>query len=141
MAIHESMTRQLIKDRRLRRYIWCVTKYESDTIKVVSTVFPILYLLGPFLVSLTTTDILLFIIIRQKLTAHRDSERKTFVAVLREQIVNYKHLIISPVMLLLLAYHDCSFHSEPFALTSYGATTCFLPDTSFLQNATKGKFL
>jgi hypothetical protein len=103
MIIHEPMTRQLIEDPRLGQYTWCVTKFNSTTIKTVATIFSIFHLLGPFLINLIATGALIFIISRQRFTVRKDTTRKAFLVVLHEQIAHYKQLIISPVVLLLLA--------------------------------------
>lgn len=104
MAIHEPMTRNLIKDPRLGQYTWCVTKFNSPTMKRVAIFFSIFHLLGPFLINLAATGILVFIISRQKFTVRKGAVQKTFIVVLREQIAYYKHLIISPVVLLILTF-------------------------------------
>jgi hypothetical protein len=101
MAIHEPMTRHLIEDPRLGRYTWCVTKFNSAKMRIFATGVSIFHLLGPFLLNLVSTTILIFTISRQKLTVRKGVIRETFVVVLREQIAKYKHLFISPVLLLL----------------------------------------
>ena len=102
MAVHEPITRSLIEDPRLSHYTWCVTKYNSTMIKTIATIFSIIHLVSPFFINLVSTVFLIFIVSRQRTTPSKNKTQKAFTVVLREQISLYKHLIISPIVLLIL---------------------------------------
>ena len=100
--IHVSFTRELIDDPRLGRFTWCVSKSSSKELQTFVSILSVGQLLGPFIINLLSTGFLLRTIARQKLTVHTNKIKKSFVASLREQAIHYKHLIISPLLLLVL---------------------------------------
>jgi hypothetical protein len=103
VTVHETMTRQLVEDPRLGRYTWCIAKYNSVQWQTLASTLSIVHLLGPFLINFFSTGILIVFITRQKLTVRKDKTCQSFTTVLRKQIAFYKHLIISPTVLLILA--------------------------------------
>ncbi len=103
MTVHESINRQLIEDPRLGRYTWCVAKFNSAPWRILGSTLSFVHLLGPFLINFLSTGILIVIITRQKLTVQKDKNRQSFSTALRKQAAYYKHLIISPTVLLILA--------------------------------------
>jgi hypothetical protein len=64
-----------------------------------ASIFSIIHLVGPFLINLISTGLLIVYITAQKLTLHKDD---SFMVVLHQQIAHYKHLIISPTVLVIL---------------------------------------
>jgi hypothetical protein len=103
LTVHEPLSRQLIEDPRLGRYTWCIAQFKSVHWRTLASVLSIIHLLGPFLVNLFSTGILIVAISRQKINVQKNKNPQTFTVVLHQQIARYKHLIISPVVLLILA--------------------------------------
>lgn len=102
ITVHEPISRQLIEDPRLGRYTWCVTKFHSDSWQKLASILSITHLIGPFLVNVLSTGGLIVILARQRSTIRKGKTIKAFSTVLRKQIIHYKHLIISPMVLLIL---------------------------------------
>ena len=103
LAVHEPLSRQLIEDPRLGRYTWCIVQFKSVHWRTLSSILSIIHLLGPFLVNLFSTGILIVAISRQKINVRKNKSSQVFTVVLNQQIARYKHLIISPIVLLILA--------------------------------------
>ncbi|CAF5005486.1 unnamed protein product [Rotaria sp. Silwood1] len=103
LTVHEPLTRQLIEDPRLGRFTWCVTKSSSTKLQTYNSILSFVHLLGSFLINLLSTGILIMIIARQKLTVRKETIHHSFTTTLRQQTAYYKHLIISPTILLILA--------------------------------------
>jgi hypothetical protein len=103
MAVPSPMNRQLIEDPRLGRFIWCTVKFNSVTMKTVTSVFSFIHLMGTFFVNFISTLLLIIFITREKMAVRQNVVHKSFAAVLLEQINHYKHLIISPTVLLVFA--------------------------------------
>ncbi|CAF3343036.1 unnamed protein product [Rotaria sp. Silwood2] len=103
VTVPEIRTRQLIEDPRLGRYTWCVTKFSSEKLQAFKSFLSIAHLLGPFLINLFSTSILIVAIARQKLTVRKRNVNQSFTAMLREQTAHYKQLLITHTVLLILA--------------------------------------
>ena len=104
ITVHEPFDRQIIEDPRLGRYTWCITKFNSERWQKLASVLSIIYLLGPFLINFLSTSILLVAITRQRSTVQKNKSTQSFLAALRKQMAYYKHLIISPMILLILNF-------------------------------------
>ena len=103
-TVHKPFARQLIEDPRLGRYTWCITKFNSQSWQKLASILSIFHLLGPFLINFLSTGILLVVITRQRSTIRKDKTTLSFSAALRKQMAYYKHLIISPMILLILNF-------------------------------------
>lgn len=103
LTVHEPLSRQLIEDPRLGRYTWCIAQYKSVPWRALASTLSIIHLLGPFLINFFSTCILVVAISRQKINVRKTKNPQAFTVVLHEQIARYKHLIISPIVLLILA--------------------------------------
>ena len=104
ITVPEPFSRQLIEDPRLGRYTWCVTKFHSESWQKLSSILSIIHLIGPFLINFLSTGALIVILARRRSTVRKGKTIESFSTALRKQMVYYKHLIISPMVLLTLNF-------------------------------------
>jgi hypothetical protein len=101
-CIHDPIYRHLIDeendDDNLRR-IWCIVKYERS-LEIYNSAMHILHFLGPFMINLISTIILI------KKKSHQQSmiyPEQTYREHLHEQYRQHKHLLTAPILLIILA--------------------------------------
>ena len=99
--IHDPFHRTSLVDPRLDfgRRAWCVVQYERKSIRLYNMVVNLLHCLIPFTVGLICT---IFILINFAQTKAK-AKRQTFNSVFTEQLLNFRHWIISPIVLFILA--------------------------------------
>jgi hypothetical protein len=95
--IHDPMHRVLIDDKEEQR-TWCVTTY-SSSIQKFDLAINILHFSVPFLINLSSSLIIIVATARIRLKIQR---RHTYRKLLREQMRQYKDLLISPFILFVL---------------------------------------
>jgi hypothetical protein len=102
MNIHIPFTRQLVADPRLGRFTWCVPQYSSPKLQTFTSIISSIQLLGPFITNFLSSGLLIKIITRQKFTLQKNKRKNAYATALSKQIALFKHLIISPIVLLIL---------------------------------------
>jgi hypothetical protein len=96
--IHDPFYRRLIDDDEEHRR-WCIIQYSSLS-KMIDSIIRIIHFIFPFVLNLICALIIIITVARAHSNVHKKKEYKKH---LREQLNEHKHLIISPIILLLLA--------------------------------------
>jgi hypothetical protein len=103
-CVHDPIYRQLIdeendddeEDRQKRT--WCIIRYSSN-FEVYNDIINIFHFVGPFLINLISSIILIIKQSRQQSTVHRQRSYKEH---LREQCRQHQNLLTAPVLLVIL---------------------------------------
>ena len=99
-AVGDPIHRQLIgEENEDERRIWCVVSY-SSTMQTFNTTMNIFHFVTPFLLNILSAIVLIVQKSRQKASLEND---RTYNQILRTEIRQYKHLLIAPVILVILA--------------------------------------
>jgi hypothetical protein len=96
--IHDPIHRILIDDKEEQR-TWCIATYSSSVLKF-DWAINILHFSVPFLINLSSSLIIIISTARIRLKIQK---KQTYSKLLREQIREHKHLLISPFILFVLA--------------------------------------
>ena len=99
--IHDPLHRQSIVDTRLDQSSrpWCLVRFERKSIRTYNMIINFMHYLLPFLANIAATVFIVLNLSRIKSTAKHQS----YNTVLKEQLVAFRHLIVSPIVLVLLA--------------------------------------
>jgi hypothetical protein len=96
-VIHDPIHRQLIDDEEEQR-TWCVVRY-SSTVQIFDAIIHIFHFIIPFLINLISSAVIIINVARTHSNAHKKQPYKQH---LRKQFREHKHLIVSPIILVLL---------------------------------------
>jgi hypothetical protein len=96
--LHDPLHRSLIDDIEEQR-TWCIVTY-SARIQLFDSIMNIFYFLTPFVLNFSSAVIIIITITRTRSKARRQTN---YTAQLREQFREHRHLLISPVILIILA--------------------------------------
>ncbi|CAF1293771.1 unnamed protein product [Adineta ricciae] len=96
--VYESIHRELVDDEEEQR-TWCMARYPPP-MKHVDSALHTFHFVVPFSVNLVAAALIIVIIARAHSTAHK---QKTYQEHLHEEFHRQKHLIISPITLVILA--------------------------------------
>ncbi|CAF1415316.1 unnamed protein product [Adineta steineri] len=96
--IHEPIYRGLFNDEEEQR-IWCVTYYNKSLQNYNSTVI-LIHFLSPFIINLCSA---LYIIINVSRRRNAAQSKYTYFQHLYQQFREYKHILISPLVLVILS--------------------------------------
>jgi hypothetical protein len=97
--IYDPLHRHLIDDDEEEQHTWCVTKY-SSSLQVFDWLLNIFHFSLPFSINCISAVIVIVIATRTRSNAQK---KKSFKEHLREQLQHHKHLLISPLILVVLA--------------------------------------
>jgi hypothetical protein len=95
--LHEPFSRHIIEDPRSHT-IWCVKGFRFAWLRKYGSVINIIHLFAPFACNLFSASFLLITLTRNKAAVKQTAITNTFVRQFRQ----HKHLIISPIVLILL---------------------------------------
>lgn len=96
--VHDPIHRRLIDDEQEQR-IWCVVRFAS-AMKIYNSIVQIVHFIIPFLANFISALVIIVTIARTHSTARK---KQTYQQYLRQEFQQQKHLIISPLILVLLA--------------------------------------
>ena len=96
--LHDPIYRRLIRDDGERR-IWCIVRYPS-AIHTYNSVIQILHLLVSFICNIASAVLIIYNIARRRSLVQRQQPFKDHI---HKQLTTNKHLIISPIILVLFA--------------------------------------
>ena len=96
--VHDPIHRQLINDEQEQR-IWCIVRY-SPGMKIYNSIVQIIHFIIPFLTNLISALVVILTIARTHSTARKN---QTYQQYIRQELQQQKHLIISPLILVLFA--------------------------------------
>ena len=102
--------------------IWCVVSYPSSVQKLSSTI-NIFHFVTPFLLNLVSAIILIAEKSRQRLSLQIN---RSYNEVLREEFRHYKHLLIAPIALVIIALPSLIFSFISKCLKSSSSSWLFL---------------
>jgi hypothetical protein len=99
--IHDPLHRESIVDPRLNYGLrpWCVVRFNGNRARSYNMTINLLHYFIPFLSSLIATVIILTSFARTKAKVKHENFNRVF----KEQLVTFKHWIISPIVLVILA--------------------------------------
>ena len=97
-TVHDPIHRRLIDDDEEKR-TWCIVQY-SSAMKVFDSVTRILHFVMPFSINLISAIVIIVTIARTHSTTRKT---RTYKQHLKKQCKQQKHLIISPIILVVLA--------------------------------------
>lgn len=96
-SVHESFNRRLFNDEEEHR-IWCIVSY-SQSLQKFSSIILLVHFMVPFSINLGSAIFIIISKARQVSTARKSFTYKQHV---QEHFRQHKHLIISPIVLVLL---------------------------------------
>jgi hypothetical protein len=96
--LHDPLSRELFDDDDEER-TWCIVNYSSK-LKIYDRFINLFHFLTPFVINIISALIIIIQVFRSRLKIQKKLTRKT---VLHAEIKRHKHLIISPVILIVLA--------------------------------------
>jgi hypothetical protein len=97
--VHDPIHRQLVHDEEEQR-TWCVVRY-SSAMEIFDSTMHILHFFVPFSINLISA---LVIIVRVARTHSTTRKQITYQHHLRKEFHQQKHLIISPIILVILSF-------------------------------------
>jgi hypothetical protein len=97
--IYECISRHLYDDQEEQR-VWCVTLY-SQSLHIYTTTILFFHFLTPFVINFLSALFIISIIARQRAVTRTC---KTPSEHLKEQFYRHRHLIISPIVLVILTF-------------------------------------
>lgn len=95
--IHDPLHRHVIDDTEEER-TWCIALY-SDKIKLFDSIIKMFHFLAPFLLNFCSAAIIIITISRNRSVIKKQT---TFIKHLHEQFREHRHLLISPILLIIL---------------------------------------
>ncbi|CAF1306512.1 unnamed protein product [Adineta ricciae] len=96
---HDTYYRELIKDFDDEDpRIWCFVRY-PPVVNMYNSFITLLHFLGPFIVNLTSATMIIILVIRSRSNLQKN---KSYSQHSKEQLNRHKHLLISPLTLVLL---------------------------------------
>jgi hypothetical protein len=95
--IHDPLHRHLIHDIEEQR-TWCIVSY-SNSVQLFNSIIKIFHFLTPFVLNLSSALIIIITISRNR---SRSKKKTIYTEHLREQLRQHRHLLISPVILIIL---------------------------------------
>jgi hypothetical protein len=101
-SIHEPIHRNMLEDAEEGRR-WCIIRYTIETASMFtlySTIMNIVHFIVPFSINIISALIIIITATRRRSAAQKQS---TFYSNLCDQLSQHKHLLISPLGLVLLA--------------------------------------
>ncbi|CAF1557701.1 unnamed protein product [Didymodactylos carnosus] len=105
-SIHEPLSRELIEDPRIIGHSSCVIKYKTDLLKKYAIFVNIFHLTVPFMVNITSTIVFLISQTTRKSNSLLicKQSKQPFYSMLKKQIIFYKPIVISPLILICLQF-------------------------------------
>ena len=101
---HDPIHRRLIDEKNddndEKARIWCVVTYPSTSLQRYNFIVHIFHFFVPFIINIISSLILITTKSRQQTRIQRNDSYKQ---ILRKQIKQYKHLLIAPIILVILA--------------------------------------
>ena len=133
--IHEPLNRDIFDDKDENRFL-CVFHY-SPSIRIYNTFILMFHFVGPFCANLFSALFIVFHSARRRAATHK---RQTYREHLREQFKQYRNIIISPIILVILAIprliissiSGCTRVSQDAWLYLLGYFISFIPSISIL---------
>jgi hypothetical protein len=98
IAIHDPIHRHLINDDDEKR-IWCIVTY-SVHLKKYTSMMNLFHFFLPFIINIVCALMIIIIVARKRSIVH---ENQNYKKQIRQQLQHYKHLLITPCILVLLA--------------------------------------
>jgi hypothetical protein len=119
--IHDPIHRQLVHDEEEQR-TWCVVRY-SSAMKTFDSIMHILHFFVPFSINLISALVLIVMVTR---THSNTRKKQTYRQHLRKEFQQQKHLIISPIILVLLSIPRLVISLLPGCMKSFRDPWLFL---------------
>jgi hypothetical protein len=96
-TIHDPLYRRLIDDSEEQR-TWCITSF-SDKMQLFNSILKIFHFLTPLIFNISSA---ITIIVTMSRFRSKTKKQITYKQHLREQFREYRHLLISPIILIIL---------------------------------------
>ena len=99
-TIHESIYRELVDtDEMADHRNWCVTRY-STYVQSYNSIIVIAHFLTPFLINFISALLIILSIAHRRMTLQN---QHSYRAQLKQQLNEHKHMVISPIILIVLS--------------------------------------
>ena len=105
-SIHDPLSRHMVEEKNddeedeyYEKRTWCIDRY-SPILKIYNYIIHVLHFIGPFLINLISSILLITTKTRQQLKVHQN---RSYKDVFREQFQQHKHLLTAPIVLVILA--------------------------------------
>jgi hypothetical protein len=123
-TIHDPIHRHLLYDDNDddEKRIWCIITY-SVSLHTFNTFINMFHFLTPFTINIISAIIIIVITARQRV--HIENHQ-CYQDVLREQFYQHRHLLITPVLLVILALPSLIISFVSGCMTSIGDSWLFL---------------
>ncbi|CAF1432973.1 unnamed protein product [Adineta steineri] len=128
-AIHDPISRRLVDDDDGKgKRIWCIVEY-SPLLQIFNSLFYLFHFLTPFMINVISA-LIIMIKLSQKGNVPR-SHQNNF----RKQLNEHKHLLISPIVLVILSLPQLIISLLPGCMKSFREPWLFLMGyfLSFIQ--------
>ncbi|CAF1323160.1 unnamed protein product [Didymodactylos carnosus] len=96
-TIHSLFNYHIINDPRINGRTWCVITFRNKYLEMYNSIINIMHLVTPFTINLSSAFIIVHSSKIKSIAIHSN-----YISTLHQQINAYKHLIISPIVLVLL---------------------------------------
>ncbi|UJR07148.1 hypothetical protein I4U23_011436 [Adineta vaga] len=96
--LHDPINRHLIVDEEEQR-IWCIVRY-SHSLQSYNSIIKSFHFLTPFILNIISSLIIIYNIAKRRSHIQQSNKFKNHIY---KQLIDRKHLLISPIALLLLA--------------------------------------
>jgi hypothetical protein len=93
--IYDPIYRRLIDDLEDKR-TWCIIQYSYSDLQIFTSIINLI----PFSINILSSFIIIIVVARLRLSARTQYSYKQY---LREQCFHHKHLLISPIVLVILS--------------------------------------
>jgi hypothetical protein len=136
--IHDPIYRRLIDeesnddyDDKNAKRTWCIVTY-SNSLQIYNYMIHILHFLGPFLINLISSILLITNKSRQQSNLHK---QRSYREIVHEQFQQHRHLLTAPILLVILALprliitfvSKCMKSSSDVWLFLFGYFISFIP--------------
>ncbi|CAF1403365.1 unnamed protein product [Adineta ricciae] len=119
-TIHDPISRRLVDDDDGRdQRIWCIVEY-SSLLQIFNSFFYLFHFLMPFMINVISA-LILIIKLSQRATFSRSHENN-----FRKQLNEHKHLLISPIVLIILSLPQLIISLIPGCMKSFREPWLFL---------------
>jgi hypothetical protein len=100
-SIHDPISRRLIDEENdaKEKRIWCIISY-SSSLQIFNSMMHSFHFLGPFMINLISSIVLIIMTTRQQAKLH---QQRPYKEILEEQFREHRHLLFAPIVLVILA--------------------------------------
>ena len=101
LTIYDPIHRQLVDDDSTdeQKRTWCIVSYSSELV-VFNQIVHLFHFFVPFILNIISASTIIILSTKRRRKTHKD---KIYIDILREQFQQHRHLLISPIVLVILS--------------------------------------